>query len=112
MQGYAIGSYLYLGIVFSLPMVCKLPFGLTVIPPLLARARAASMGVRQGIALGGLALDLPISLDEVYNDLVLPASASVIMGKAGTVLIVSVSLSCFEHSTASVGAVSDGQPQK
>ena len=44
----------------------------------------------QGIALGGLALDLPLSLDEVYNDLVLPASASVLMGKAGTVLIFSV----------------------
>ena len=55
-QGYFLASYLYMSITFALPL---------------------SAGV---IAL---ALDLPVSVDEAYEGLVLPASAYVIMGKPG-----------------------------
>ena len=55
-QGYFLASYLYMSITFVLPL---------------------SAGV---IAL---ALDLPVSVDEAFEGLVLPASAYVVMGKSG-----------------------------
>ncbi|KAK9840695.1 hypothetical protein WJX84_007535, partial [Apatococcus fuscideae] len=59
-NGYAIGSYLYLGIMYAFPI---------------------------GLGLGGLCLDLPISLTEVQNDLVFSAAAYGIIGRPGVVLI-------------------------
>lgn len=56
LQGYFLASFLYLGIVFSLP-VC--------------------------MGLATLAFDLPVSNDEALGGLVLPAAAYVILGKAG-----------------------------
>lgn len=56
MQGYFLAAFLFLGIVFSLP-VC--------------------MGT------AALALNLPVSNDEALGGLVLPAAAFVILGKGG-----------------------------
>ena len=56
LQGYFLASYLYMSITFVLPL---------------------SAGV---IAL---ALDLPVSVDEAFEGLVLPASVYVVMGKSG-----------------------------
>ena len=56
MQGYFLAAFLFLGIVFSLP-VC--------------------------MGMASLALDLPVSNDEALQGLVLPAAAFVILGKAG-----------------------------
>lgn len=55
-QGYFLASFLFLGIVFALP-----------------------------VALGSaaLALDLPVSTDEALGGLVMPAAAYVLIGKAG-----------------------------
>lgn len=55
-QGYFLGAFLFLGIVFALP-----------------------------VALGSaaLALDLPVSNDEALGGLVFPAAAYVLDGKAG-----------------------------
>lgn len=55
-QGYFLASFLFLAIVFSLP-VC--------------------------MGLAALAFDLPMSNDEALGGLVLPAAAYVILGKAG-----------------------------
>lgn len=56
-QGYLLASFLFLGIVFALP-----------------------------VALGSaaLALDLPFSSDEALGGLVFPGTAYVLIGKAGT----------------------------
>ncbi len=56
MQGYFLASYLYMTIVFVLPLAA---------------------------GCFALALDLPVSVDEAFEGLVLPASAYVIMGKSG-----------------------------
>jgi hypothetical protein len=55
-QGYFLAAFLFLGIVFALP-----------------------------VALGtaALALDLPLSTDEALGGLVFPATAYVLVGKAG-----------------------------
>ena len=55
-QGYFLAAYLYMTIVFVLPLAA-------------------------GVL--ALALDLPVSIDEAYGGLILPASAYVIMGKSG-----------------------------
>ena len=55
-QGYFLAAYLYMTIVFVLPL-------------------AAGVFAR--------ATDLPVSVDEAYAGLILPASAYVIMGKSG-----------------------------
>jgi hypothetical protein len=56
LQGYFLAAFLYLGIVFSLP-VC--------------------------MGMASLALDLPVSVNEALEGLVFPATAYVILGKAG-----------------------------
>ena len=56
MQGYFLASYLYMSIVFVLPLAA---------------------------GCFALAMDLPVSVDEAFEGLVLPASAYVIMGKSG-----------------------------
>jgi hypothetical protein len=56
LQGYFLAAYLYMTIVFVLPLAA-------------------------GVL--ALALDLPVSVDEAYGGLILPASAYVIMGKSG-----------------------------
>ena len=58
LQGYFLASFLYLGIVFSLP-VC--------------------------MGLATLAFDLPVSNDEALGGLVLPAAAYTVLGKGGEV---------------------------
>ena len=55
-QGYFLASFMFLAIVFSLP-VC--------------------------MGLAALAFNLPVSNDEALGGLVLPAAAYVILGKAG-----------------------------
>lgn len=56
LQGYFLGAFLFLGIVFALP-----------------------------VALGSaaLALNLPLSTDEALGGLVMPAAAYVLIGKSG-----------------------------
>ena len=55
-QGYFMGAWMYLGIVFTLPL---------------------------GLGVYALALDLPVSNDEALEGLVMPASAYVLLGKGG-----------------------------
>ena len=55
-QGYFLAAYLYMTIVFVLPLAA---------------------------GVFALATDLPVSVDEAYEGLILPASAYVIMGKSG-----------------------------
>lgn len=55
-QGYFLGAWMYLGIIFTLPL---------------------------GLGVFALALDLPISNDEALQGLVMPASAYVLLGKGG-----------------------------
>ena len=56
LQGYLLGSYMYLSIVFIVPL---------------------SLGVV------AVALDLPLNTDEALEGLVMPASAYVLLGKGG-----------------------------
>ena len=56
LQGYFLAAFLFLGIVFSLP-VC--------------------------MGMASLALDLPVSVNEALEGLVFPATAYVILGKSG-----------------------------
>ena len=56
LQGYLLGSYMYLSIVFVVPL---------------------SLGVV------AVALDLPLNTDEALEGLVMPASAYVLLGKGG-----------------------------
>lgn len=51
-----MGAWMYLGIVFTLPL---------------------------GLGVYALALDLPVSTDEALEGLVMPASAFVLLGKGG-----------------------------
>ena len=55
-QGYFLAAFLYMLIVFVLPL---------------------------SLGLYALALNLPVSVDEAYAGLIMPASAFVIMGKSG-----------------------------
>jgi hypothetical protein len=64
-QGFILANVIFMGIVFCLPLA----------PGLFA-----------------LAVDLPLTLDEAYAGLVLPASAYVLMGKAGARLSVQTRL--------------------
>ncbi|BDA49838.1 Urea-proton symporter DUR3 [Coccomyxa sp. Obi] len=70
-KGYFLGGFLFLGIVFALP-----------------------------VALGSaaLALDLPLSTDEALGGLVMPAAAYVLIGKSGAVLVIVI---CFMAVTSS-----------
>ncbi len=65
-QGYFLASFLFLGVVFALP-----------------------------VALGSaaLALDLPVSTDEALGGLVMPAAAYVLVGKAGALYMYFYALS-------------------
>lgn len=56
LQGYFMGAWMYLGIVFTLPL---------------------------GLGVYALALDLPVNTDEALQGLVMPASAYVLLGKGG-----------------------------
>ena len=60
LQGYFLAAFLFLGIVFSLP-VC--------------------------MGMASLALDLPVNVNEALAGLVFPATAYVILGKAGEALL-------------------------
>ena len=55
-QGYFLGAWMYLGIIFTLPL---------------------------GLGVLALALDLPLSTNEALEGLVMPASAYVLLGKGG-----------------------------
>ena len=55
-QGYFLAAFLYMSIVFVLPL---------------------------SLGLYALALNLPVSIDEAYAGLIMPASAIVMMGKSG-----------------------------
>lgn len=55
-QGYFLGAWMYLGIIFTLPL---------------------------GLGVFALALDLPVSTNEALEGLVMPASAYVLLGKGG-----------------------------
>ncbi|KAK9909531.1 hypothetical protein WJX75_003728 [Coccomyxa subellipsoidea] len=70
-KGYFLASFLFLAIVFALP-IC--------------------------LGLGALALDLPLSVGEALSGLVMPASAYVLIGPAGAVLVVII---CFMAVTSS-----------
>ena len=56
LQGYFMGAWMYVGIVFTLPL---------------------------GLGVYALALDLPVSNNEALEGLVMPASAYVLLGKGG-----------------------------
>ncbi|KAK9904775.1 hypothetical protein WJX75_002276 [Coccomyxa subellipsoidea] len=73
-KGYFLASFLFLGIVFALP-----------------------------VALGSaaLALDLPVSTDEALGGLVMPAAAYVLIGKAGAVLVLVIVFMAVTSSGAS-----------
>ena len=66
-QGYFMGAWMYLGIVFTLPL---------------------------GLGVYALALDLPVSTDEALQGLVMPASAYVLLGKGGDHPLMCVCLAC------------------
>ncbi|CAK0787648.1 hypothetical protein CVIRNUC_010870 [Coccomyxa viridis] len=70
-RGYFLASFLFMAIVFSLP-IC--------------------------LGLSALALDLPLSQTEALEGLVAPASAFVLLGQAGPVLIIII---CFMAVTSS-----------
>ncbi|KAK9840778.1 hypothetical protein WJX81_004136 [Elliptochloris bilobata] len=70
-KGYFLGAFLFLGIVFSLP---------------------ATLG------MASLALDLPLSTNEILQGLVMPASSYVLLGKGGAVLVIVI---CFMAVTSS-----------
>ena len=56
MQGYFLAAFLFLGIVFSLPM---------------------------SLGMYALALNLPVNVNEALAGLIMPASAYVLLGKTG-----------------------------
>lgn len=56
MQGYILASYLYMTIVFVLPL---------------------------SLGLFTVALNLPVNIDEAFSGLIMPASAYVLLGKSG-----------------------------
>ena len=60
LQGYFLAAFLFLAIVFSLPI---------------------------GLGVYALALDLPVNTNEALAGLVMPASAFVLLGKAGARLL-------------------------
>ena len=60
-QGYFMGAWMYLGIVFTLPL---------------------------GLGVYALALDLPVNTTEALQGLVMPASAYVLLGKGGDSLVI------------------------
>ena len=66
-QGYFMGAWMYLGIVFTLPL---------------------------GLGVYALALDLPVSTDEALEGLVMPAAAYVLLGKGGDHSFMCISLAC------------------
>ncbi|KAK9816495.1 hypothetical protein WJX72_001008 [[Myrmecia] bisecta] len=70
-KGYFLGAFLFLAIVFALP---------------------ACLG------LAAVALSLPVSLTEALNGLVMPASAYVLLGKAGPILVLII---CYMAVTSS-----------
>ena len=75
LQGYLLGSYMYLSIVFIVPL---------------------SLGVV------AVALDLPLSNDEALEGLVMPASAYVLLGKRGQPSACMLSSIALGHSTVSL----------
>lgn len=62
-QGYFLAAFLYMSIVFVLPL---------------------------SLGLYAVALNLPVSIDEAYGGLIMPASAFVMMGKSGEHLLTEV----------------------